>query len=245
MKLNVRKYISISLLAVCLTLIIVLSFFAGEGKSPEITAVKLNGAVYIDSLSYLKYASLDEPEQLAGLSAFIIKDRIEKHPYVYKCDLKPEGKGILKADITEKKFLANINSGNVNYLLSENFQLIPIYPYTRNIDLPVITEPYSAKPLKVFGYVSENKSILNAVKMLHAAKLVEAGPDFYDSISEIDYSGGGLEVYFNEYDFPFQLGKGNGMKKMIYLYEILNKIQLSDSVKYVDLRFNKYCYIGR
>ena len=69
----------------------------------------------------------------------VIKDRIEKHPYVEYADVEFENKNLVSIEIVEKKIKAVLLDGSEPHFITEDLQVLPYYENTKYVDYPVIS----------------------------------------------------------------------------------------------------------
>lgn len=223
-----------------------LTFFSsGIQVKKDIKVIEISGGSYLSEEQYLKFARLNDPETYGSLNLSIIKDRIEKHPYIKRADVKYSGKNKIKVVITEKKAEAVLIKGAFNYLVSNEYEILPILPDTKNIDYPIISNLPGGLKIKEFGNVKSSE-MQTAFRMIEAAKLVDS--KYYLSVSEIYFQSKDIFVYFSEFNFPVKFGNSDAVKKMVYFNKIwqnLNSVKSAGSmINYIDLRFDNKIYIG-
>lgn len=226
--------------------VIYLTFFSrGIQVKKDIKLIEISGGSYLSEDQYLNFARLNDPETYGSLNLSIIKDRIEKHPYVKKADVKYSGKNKIKVIVTEKKAEVVLIKGASNYLISDEYEVLPILPNTKNIDYPVISNLPGGLKIKEFGSVRSSE-MKTAFKMIEAAKLVDS--KYYLSVSEIYFQSKDIFVYFSEFNFPVKFGDADAAKKIIYFNKIWQNLNSHKSagnvIEYIDLRFDNKIYIG-
>lgn len=227
--------------------IVYFSVFSANVQENKISVIELSGNNYLSREQYIKFSKLNNISDYKFLSLAVIKDRLEKHPYVLKADVEHKGNGEVSVEIVEKKFKALVLSGNDQYLITESFQLSPVMPLTRNIDLPVISNPLMSKKIKRFEAFRTPETI-TAFKIIDAALLVNN--DLYGAISEINLRNGhDIILTLSGCDFPIVFGRREEARKIVYLNSIWSKISSNKAtadqfISYIDLRFEKLIYVG-
>ena len=208
----------------------------------RITKIELIGNNFLLQNDYLKQTKLLGVSDYNELSLAVIKDRLEKHPYISKADVETKGKEI-NAYITERKMIGLILKGTELYFVSDNFEILPLMPNTKLIDLPVISNP--DEKIKPFDFI-KNEDLIDAVKIIETTKLIDDA--MLNRLSEINLrNGGDIILTFSGYHVPVILGRGNEAKKMVYLESFLKNQNLNEMAKntsYIDLRFAGNIYIG-
>ena len=225
-------------------LLFYLVFLPKKMIKKSITKIELTGNKFLLQNDYLKQAKLLDVSNYNELSLAVIKDRLEKHPYISNVDVEIKGKEI-DAYVTERKMIALILKGTELYFVSDNFEILPLMPNTKLIDLPVISNPGSGEKIKPFGFIKD-EDLLEAVKIIETTKLIDN--TMLNRLSEINLrNGGDIILTFSGYPVPVILGRGDEAKKMVCLESLWKNQNLNDMVKntsYIDLRFAGNIYIG-
>lgn len=215
-------------------------------EAPRITFISLSGNTHLDVEDYFKFTRLDEKEKYKYLSVNIIKDRFEKHPYVETASVKLEPDNKVYVQISEKTFEAIITQYGRNFFLSEEFELLPFMFGTHNVDYPLIRGLSRKDTIKTFSIMYDDPEIKTALKIMAATELIDK--NLYANISEIVCSGEkGIELYFNNLDFPVLLGDGEVIRKMVYFGKMWAYFdgKLNNAVvDYIDLRYDKHVFLG-
>ncbi|MCX6151663.1 MAG: FtsQ-type POTRA domain-containing protein [Ignavibacteriales bacterium] len=240
------KITGILLFTALLLGVIYLSLFTDSGVKNKIELIEVTGNNLLSRDSYLKFSKLNNIYDYKFLSLNLIKERFEKHPFVEKAEVKFKGKNEVLVELTEKKFEGIILKDSIQFLITENFQLIPIVSTIKNLDIPVITNPYLGKKLISFNILKDDETKA-AFKIIETAKLVSS--DLYSNLSEVNLRNGkDIILSFKGFDFQVIIGRGNEVAKVFYFKEIWNKIHNKQSselaINYVDLRFEKLIYVG-
>ncbi|MGE5401043.1 MAG: cell division protein FtsQ/DivIB [Ignavibacteriales bacterium] len=227
--------------------VIYLSLFSNTEIKNSVEKIELSGNYFLSKQEYFNFARLNKISDYKFLTLPIIKSRLEKHPYVLKADVRFKGENTVIINITEKKFEAILLNESEQYLLSDNFLVIPVLPYTKNIDLPVISNLRLDKKVRGFD-ILKNDDSKAAFRIIESAKLVNM--NMYSNISDIDLRNGkDIILRLKGYDFQVILGRGNEAAKVVYFDRIWNKINsinqpVNGFISYVDLRFDKLIYLG-
>ena len=233
-------------------LLIILSVITGyfsltlESNTQEtINEVDILNTYHLSADQYKTYANLNL-EDFSHVNIGIVKDRLEKHPYVSKVEVKFDADKKVVARITEKEFYAILINDSKKYYLSEDFELLPLIIDTRDGNYPIILNPALDKKPKIFQFINGNKDLQTAFKMIYAMKLLN--PELLENISEIDLREGRdivLTLIDNEY--PIVIGRKNEVTKIAYLNRIWKflKEENSDQVlEYIDFRYDENVYLG-
>jgi cell division protein FtsQ len=208
--------------------------------------IEIKGNDYLSRDSYIKFAKLNNMYDYKFLSLHLIKDRFEKHPFVERAEVKFKSKNEVLVELIEKNFEAIIIKDSIQYLITDKYELIPIISSIKNLDVPVVTDPYLSRSL--LGFIKlKNEETKAAFKIIETAKLINS--DMYSNLSEVNLRNGrDIILTLKGYEFPVIIGRGNEVKKVIYLNEIWKKIRNKSSaelaINYIDLRFEKLVFIG-
>ncbi|MFZ0454240.1 MAG: cell division protein FtsQ/DivIB [Ignavibacteriaceae bacterium] len=210
----------------------------------HINKIELSGNKFLIENDYLQQAKLSDVKNYNDLPLSVIKDRLEKHPYISRADVELKGNKIL-AYVTERKMIAIIIKKTDLYFVSDNFEILPFMPKTKLIDLPVITNPAKNDNLKPFAYIKSN-GLLDALKIIESIKLTNQG--ILNHLSEINLrNGGDIILTFSGYPVPVIFGRGEEVRKMVYLEGLWENKDLNNMIKnssYIDLRFAGNIYAG-
>ncbi len=240
------KISSIIFLIVIFALLIFLSMNLDEEKAYTINVIELNGDIHLTADQYFNYAKLDDKDSYKNLTLPIIKDRIDKHPYIVNADVKYDGMNKVTITITEKTFEVIVIVDNQKYLVTDKFELLPVLPFTRKMDYPLISNPDVKGNFELFRTVKTQADIILASKMITAAKLLDA--KLYQEISEIDMrKGRDILIYLSSINYPVVIGRGDEIKKVVYfnrLWSYLKNKDVNSLLAYIDLRFKNNIYLG-
>jgi cell division protein FtsQ len=212
-----------------------------EGKAE---VIELSGYNLLSENDYLAFAKLHEISKLKNISLAVVKDRLEKHPYILRADVVFEGTKKIKAYITEKSIKALLIGGSDPFLVTSRFQLLPIFANTRSIDLPVISNPKYDEGLK-------SLSIIRTDEMIEAFRIIDAADvtddKLFKKLAEINLrKGGDIVLTFSGLNYPVIFGRGNEAKKILTLRTVLNnqKNNFAEMSEYLDFRFSNAVYVG-
>ncbi len=216
-------------------------------KDRKIDMIEITGNKLLSAVDYKHFTDLEDVSNAEGISLSVIKNRFEKHPYVERADVEYAGNHKVIVNIVEKKIVAILLDRSDAYFITGKFQLLPLMHNTRYVDLPLISHVSTDKkiePLKKF----ENKEIVEAFKIIEAAKLADA--DIIKHLSEINMrNGGDIILTFSGIKPPVIFGRGQTAKKIVYLDALWEGIadgkNLIDESEYIDLRFANEIYLGQ
>lgn len=214
-------------------------------ENQKIEIISLDGNLHLSKEQYFEFANLLDRNNYVNLTTQYIKDRIRKHPYIEKADVRYDGNGKVSIKISEKIFESILLFGDNQYLLTEELQVLPMLPKTKKIDYPIISNP-SVDNLKTMKYMKRNNDLLMASKIISTVKLIN--PELYDGFSTIDLQNGGdIILYFSFFDYPVIIGRGSEIRRTIYfnnLWTYLKGKELNNFMNYVDLRYAGHVYLG-
>jgi cell division protein FtsQ len=241
-----NDYIGIIVFSLLILLVIYLAFTLKTRQNEIVKRIRLTGGTYLTNDQYLDFAKLNAEDEYENLTLAILKDRLEKHPYIKKADVMMEKDGNVDIKIHEKNIDAFLNCGTKQYLISEEFEALPLLSFTKKINCPVISNPVDAAEIKNYRYLLKSKELKTAFKLIETTRLL--GQDLLESISEIDLRNGkDIVVYLSGVNYPVVLGRRNEIRKMIYFSKFWNKLkgnEINEVVDYIDLRFDNHLYLG-
>ena len=224
-----------------------LTFFqVNKTQKGEIKMIVVTGNNLLSESDYLSFTRLNDISKYAGIRLSVIKDRFEKHPYVENADVELNGDRTVIVKITEKKIAGVLLSGKEPNLITGKFQVLPLLPDTKFIDLPVISNIRDDDKIIPMKFI-KNKDIIQAFRIIEAAKLTNT--DILRKLSEINLrKGGDVVLTFSGIKPPVIYGRGEDAKKMVYLdimWEQINNVtNLSTQSDYIDLRFANEIFVG-
>lgn len=212
----------------------------------KIEFISLEGNFHLSKEQYLLFANLLDKSNYKNLSLQIIKDRIEKHPYIDRADVRYDGNNKVSIKIYEKKFESILLNNQNQYILTEELEVLPFLPKTKNVDYPIISNVYLNDSVKVLTSLKNNYDVLTASKILSGIKFLNL--ELFDGLSAIDMNyGGDVILYFSNFDFPIIVGRGNEIKKVVYLSNLWNYLkgkEINNYMNYIDLRYAGHIYFG-
>ena len=131
-------------------------------------------------------------------------------------------------------------------MISDKAEIIPFFPKTKNIDLPVIVNVNEEKEIKSFDFAGNYKNLLSALEIISTAVLYDK--DLFKQISEINLNNGkSITLTISDLHFPIYFGEKDEIAKTVYLSKIIKHLRgnnLSNYLEYVDLRFTDLVYLG-
>lgn len=240
------KILGVLLFTILLLGVFYLSLFSNTEAGNKVVSIELFGNNYLSRENYLKFAKLDKISEYKFLSLPVIKDRLEKHPYISRADVKFSSKDAVIINIQERIFQAVVLSNGENYIVTENFSVLPLLPFTKNIELPLIVNPRITAKIRLFSKWNDDE-MRTAFRIIDAAKLTDL--EMFQSISEIDMRDGkDIVINMSDLECPVVFGRGGEVQKVIYFDSIWSRLRNNKfalaNLNYVDLRFDKLIYIG-
>lgn len=241
---NVRV-ISVVILLCMISLVLYLSLTVDNTGEEPILVIELDGNMHLPKNIYLEYAKLDDRKVYSNLEISVIRDRIQKHPYVDRVALKQVGSN-LHVNITEKQFEAVLLVNDNQYLITDNSILMPVLEFTEKIDYPIISNPQLKEKLKMFKSIKHESDVITALKMLTALKLLN--PDLYESVSEVNLREGlDIVLSLSNSEYLIVIGRNQEVRKVINFSNLWNRIKgkkESNSIEYIDLRYKDKIFLG-
>jgi len=226
--------------------IVYLTFALNKGKDYKIELISLEGNVHLSVEQYMEYANLRNKANYGRLTLQLIKDRIEKHPYVENTDVRYDGSNKVSVKITEKNFESILLQKDKQYIFTDKLQVLPFISHTKRIDYPVISNAGIYDSVKVLSSLKNKYDVLTASKILTGVKLLNQ--ELFDGLSSIDMRNGeDIVLFFSFSDYPVVIGRGNEIKKMVHfnnLWTYLKGKQINNYLNYVDLRYSGHVYFG-
>lgn len=212
-----------------------------EGKAE---VIELSGYSLLSENDYLTFATLNEISRLKNISLSVVKDRLEKHPYIQRADVVFEGTKKIKVYVTEKSIKALLIGGSEPFLVTNRFQLLPIFANTRSIDLPVISNLKYDKGLKSLDN-NRTDEMIAAFRIIDAAALTD--DRLVKKLAEINLrKGGDIILTFSGLSAPVIFGRGNEAKKILTLRTVMSNLNNNSPImcEYLDFRFSNAVYLG-
>lgn len=234
------------LLISIMAMIFLFAFTLEESKINNITQIKISGNQFLTEDEYLKFSQLYNLEDTDEITMALIRDRLEKHPYVKNVDLLIVERGIAQIKIHEKKMDAVLFCNSKRFMITDRSEIIPLIPSTRNIDLPVIIDNNKLNKLKLFGNACNDDGLNCALKIISTAEVYDKV--LYKNLSEINISdNNNLTLNLSELSCPIYFGKNNEIEKTVFLSKVFKHMKgnaLVEYMNYVDLRYNELVYLG-
>ncbi|NOX16966.1 MAG: FtsQ-type POTRA domain-containing protein [Chlorobi bacterium] len=216
-----------------------------KGYAIKVISITGNSLLKVDE--YYKFAKLDNDDEYDKLTLPIIKSRIEKHPYVQSVSVYYDGHDKVTAKIVEKPIVAMLFSDDEEFLISEKMEVLPLLPFTRQIDYPMLSNPKVDEKITARMILNNNIDILKGFKIIFSLKFVNTA--LFDRLSEIDFrNGGDILLSFSRMNYTVVLGRANEVRKIIYFNTLWNSISeydLDNVIDYVDLRYQGHIYLGK
>lgn len=227
------------------SLVLYLAFTVEQKDDSKIATIELNGNGYLPKVEYFKFAKIENKSDYENLDLSVIRDRIQKHPYVKTVNVALDESNLI-IDITEKRFDALLFANDEQYLIDEGCSVIPVLPYSRRLNYPIVSNAIGADAIEYFQNIKKCGDVVTALKMLSTSKILNA--KLYEKISEVDLRNGrDILVYFSNFNYPVVIGRGNEIEKMIYFnkfWPYLDGKSVNKIIDYVDLRFGNKIYLG-
>src|ERR1035437_969744 len=162
------KILNIGLLVCMLGGLLYLSINLKSKSEVVIKSISIEGNEHLSIEQYLSFANLLDKNAYSLLSLQVIKDRLEKHPYVERVDVRYNGDGKVAIKIFEKVFESLLLKNEEQYLLTNRLQILPLLPQTKKIDFPVISIDSLNGKFKVLSSLRNNYDVVTAVKIIAA-----------------------------------------------------------------------------
>ncbi len=231
-----------------LLLILIIGYFAAtiRKENYKIELITIEGNNHLSKEMYLRFANLLDRRSYNELTLQIIKDRIEKHPYVKYADVSLISNGKVNIVLHEKNFDAILIDNQKHYLITDNLEVVPLLEGTKRVDYPVITNPYLETKIKPFLSLEKNNDMVTASKILSGIKLVN--PELYSNVSVVDMrNGGDVVMTFSLFDYPVVFGRDDEARKIVHfnaLWNYLKGNETNNLIEYIDLRYHNHIYFG-
>lgn len=232
-------------MAVLVIGLFLLTFFSNKEKpKEEIVSVTIKNNYLLQASDYIRFAHLDNISALENITLPIVKDRIEKHPYIQKIEVELSDAKNISIYIEEKKIKALLQKENETFFITDKFEILPVFANTNLLEIPLITNSKNLKELKIKEKYCNN-DIKEAFMIIDAFKYLDF--DLYKSLNLVNLrSGGDILLGFNCFNAPVIFGKGDDARKTVYLESLYKNFNNQlDSLNYIDLRYSKFIYIGK
>jgi len=211
----------------------------------EIKFIELKGNYHLSQDEYMKFAHIENQEDYYLLSPKLIKDRLEKHPYIKRVDII-FSKNTLIVELFEKNFEALLITNGNEFLISDETILIPKLPNSEKIDFPIINEPSNPEKISEFSFATENLDVKIGLKIIATLKIINV--KLFESLSEVNLRNGkDIILQFSNLSVPIVIGRNNEIKKIVLFEQLMKKLDYSkieNTLSYIDLRYLSYLYLG-
>ena len=245
MRENYGKILGTILFILLISCMLYLTFFSTKKiDKGDIEMIEITGNNLLNASDYLTFTRLNDLSFNHNLPIRVIKDRFEKHPYISHADIEEIGSKA-KILLTEKKVMAIILNNTEPFIVTDEFQVLPMISDTKLSDLPIIRNSSINNQIKPLNYIKDS-DLVDAFKIIDAAK--KTNQNIYKRISEIDLRmGGDIILSLSGIKTPIVFGRGEEARKMIYLEIIWDGILEGNSLiqhsDYIDLRFANEVYV--
>ncbi|MFH0735662.1 MAG: FtsQ-type POTRA domain-containing protein [bacterium] len=240
-----KKLFSVIILLFLIGLLLYLTFSLENRSVLVVKNIEIKGAEHLTKELYFKYANFDHYNDYKYLNLTTIKDRIIKHPYVKDADVEFVGNDKVVIELVEKKIEALYYTDKSQYLITDDWEIIPQLPFTRELDYPIITNPVDEGFYKPFQYLKKTDDIKTALKIITTFQYLN--DDLLVNLSEINLNNGEeIILDISTFDYPVYVGRDNLIKKIIYFDKFYNSIKenlYSSAIGYLDSRFEKNIYM--
>jgi Cell division septal protein len=240
------KILSTVILVVLIVGLSFLTFYSNKEKPKEyISSVSIKNYNLLSENDYLRFARLDNELTMSYVTLPILKDRIEKHPYINKADIELTDSKKAQIYVEEKKIKALIQKDNDAYYITDKYEILPVFANTNLMDIPLITNVKTLENFEV-KEIYCNDEIKEAFRIIDGLKHLDY--DLYKSLNQINLRGGSdILLNFNCFNAPVIFGKGDDARKTVYLESLFKNYnnQLLDSINYIDLRYSKLIFVGK
>lgn len=222
--------------------IIYLTYYTNQIKEElVIESVRVTGNRLLTENDYLSFVKLNELQNYKNMNLPLIKSRFEKHPYISKAEVKFINEKQVKVFLTEKSIYGVIIKSGEPLLAAEDFQILPVFPNTKMINIPVFSNVEGSNELKPL-MKKKNEDILQAYKIIDASGLTNTG--LLKDLAGINLrNGGDVVLTFSGLSFPVIFGRNKEAQKIVSLEALLDN-NIINECDYIDLRFYNDIYIG-
>ncbi len=241
-----NKLFSVIFLLFLIGILLYLTFKLEDKNILIIRKIEIKGADHLSKEDYFTFAKFDKYEDYKYLSLPIIKDRIIKHPYIADADVEFEGTDKVIVNLNEKVFEAQYIAGNnKNYLVTNNFELVPVLLNTKNLDMPIISHSATEKKYKALNKINKSDDLFTGLKIITTQKYLNE--ELFANLNEIDLNNGKtIMVDFDNLAYPIHLNREDIIKKMVSFNELYSTMKGSISgsnIDYIDMRFSNRIYL--
>lgn len=212
-----------------------------------VKSINILGNHLLPQGSYLSFAKLNDTQNSIEITLPILKDRLEKHPFVSSAEVEISEFNTTKVFVHEKNLEAIVICDDKSFLLSDELQLLPFFSSTKFIDLPIINNPKHSRKYKALEYL-QSEEIIEAYNILYAIK--SSNEEMFKNLSEINLNkGDDITLTFSGVRPIVKFGRNNISPKVLSLNSIWDELKNADNdlsqSDYVDLRFTNQIYLGK
>ncbi len=241
-----NRLFSIIFLLFLIGILLYLTFKLEDKNILIIRKIEIKGADHLSKEDYFNFAKFDKYEDYKYLSLPIIKDRIIKHPYIADADVEFEGTDKVIVNLNEKVFEAQYLTGNnKNYLITNDFELVPVLVNTKNLDMPIISHAIAEKSYKPLTKIKKEDDLFTGLKIISAQKYLNE--ELFSNLNEIDLNNGKtIMIDYDNLAYPIHVNREDIVKKMVgfnQLYTTMKESISGGNIDYVDMRFSNRIYL--
>ena len=220
---------------------------AKKHGSARIKSLAISGNHLLSENSYLNFAKLSNVQNSVEISLPVVKDRLEKHPFIASTEVEISKYGSAIVQMYEKELIAILIIDDESFLLSAELQLLPVFYNTKFVDLPIINNPKYGRKYRVLNYLN-SEEIIEAYNIVSVIK--NLNEEMLKKLSEINLNNGNdISLTFSGIHPLIKFGRNSIPKKILTLNSIWNEIKNNDNElsrsEYVDLRFKNQIYLGK
>jgi len=242
---NKVKIKSLLILLTFIGLVFVISFVIKTTNETGIKFIELKGNSHLSQDEYMKFAHIENQDDYHLLSPKIIKDRLEKHPYIKNVDIIIFENNLV-IELFERNFEALLITDCKEFLITEESILIPKLKNSEKIDFPIISEPNNSEKIVEFYRATENTDVKIGLKIIAALKIINV--KLFENLSEINLrKGKDIILQFSNLNVPIVIGRNNEIQKIVLFEGLMKKLDYSKiecTLSYIDLRYLNYLYLG-
>jgi cell division septal protein FtsQ len=228
-------------------------FVNNDYKADAEKTVSISGNILLPENDYLVFTKLENRVDEKKLGASVIKSRFEKHPYIERARVELNGKNDIRITAVEKNIKAVIIVNSEPFLISDDYQVLPLFPNINSVDVPVISNIRTSEKVKELSYL-KNNDMIQAFRIIDAAEAL-SNKQISRNLSEINFNSTLGARYENDIVLSFSgmkpaviTGRGDEARKMICLetlWENMSSGKLAvENNDYIDLRYANNVYFG-
>lgn len=201
--------------------------------------IEITGNNLLAENEYLRMTGLIDSTEYPELTLLDVKTKIEKHPYLRKAEVEFDGINKILVEVEEHNIKAVLLQKNKLKLITDVFEILPLFPPTDIKDFPVIS-----------NLNGNEKDSLNYRYLKSAFRVIDAlsitDEDIRESLAEINIRRGGeMILTFTGLKYPVLFGKSNEVKKALILKDLWPEFTDDYNIEYVDLRYNNQVFLGK